>query len=239
MRLYSFLWIVPFLGAALGYVACMHILPPKTHRMPNLVGLPVTKALTIASAINTNMRIRKTVVDSLVAQDSVIAQLPDAGSTIKEQQSIFVTIACKKDFIPMPSMTGLPITECKTILDTLEIPFEIHFVPSDYPRDTCCAQLPAAQSIINPANTKAHLYAPTQQKSSILWPDLRGYRLQDVIDFLHEYTMTINIHSIDDQTHENKAVVIAHKPSAGSIVAINPEKTLSVELYVGNKDSQH
>lgn len=237
MRVRSFLWIAPFLGATFGYIICMYLLPSATHRMPSLVGLPITKALTIASGMNTNIRVRHTVVDPMVHQDTIIAQLPEAGATIKEQQSIFVTVACKKDAIPVPLMRGASVAECTKMLTALEVMYEIHPVPSDYPSGLCCAQHPEAHSIINPATTTVHLYTPSQQKTSVLWPDLRGYRLRDVIDFLHEYTMAINIHNVDDCTQESQAFVVAHKPCAGSIVTLNPEKTLSVELYVGRQQS--
>src|SRR5579872_3214934 len=101
MRYSHYLWLLPFLGFALGYQLLRSLYAPTVIKTPAIVGKSLQDAITLLSDHNLNARVLAEKEDTDLQPGTIISQSPSSGSLIKANQPVFIVLATQgKHAIP-------------------------------------------------------------------------------------------------------------------------------------------
>ena len=100
----SFLWLTPFASFIFGYLLIALLHPQPIIKTPALIGKTLDQAILILSQANLNLRIVGQKEEAQLPEGTIISQTPAPGSSIKEHQALYVTIAKKPVPQAMPSL---------------------------------------------------------------------------------------------------------------------------------------
>lgn len=228
----SFLWLMPFASFIGGYliVASLHRQPAL--QAPSIIGKTLDQAVLILSETNLNLRIVGQKEEAQLPEGTVLTQTPAAGSTIKEQQALYVTTAKKPIPLAMPNLIAKTQAQAQAELEALSLQPKIYHIASDQPIQTIIAQFPDAgesthaQEII--------LYSATDAQKPLIMPNLKQRSLDEVISFLDLNGITPAIsHVPTTPDHQcTNCIIVDQRPLAGTIFKRAKEKPLQVQLQV-------
>lgn len=228
----SYLWLMPFASFIFGYALISFLHTPSILKAPALTGKTIDQAVLILSQSNLNIRIVGQKEDAQLEQGTVLTQTPAAGSTIKEQQALYVTIAKKPVPLAMPNLIGKPEAQAIAELEALSLHAKIYKISHDHHTGTVIAQSPEPGLSAN--TTPISLYIALQPDKPVIMPNFKNRPLHEVLSFLelHAITPTI-LHTPVAPDHRcTNCIVIDQRPLSGSFVKRTKEKPLQVQLQV-------
>jgi len=230
----NYLWILPFASFTVGYMLMSSIYQSKKIETPTLIGKPLHEAVTLASAHGLNLRMLEQREDAELPNDTIIQQNPSPQTISKSNQTIFCVIS-KKPIVKAPHLVS---KQYETILNELRqsgIRAQTFFIDSSYPKNFCFAQSPNAQTTLK--SKSMVLYVSSGEHKPVIFPDLKHKTVEDVIEFLKPYNITpVITHAppLENHTCSSDCVITNQRPLPGSIVNIDSEKPLYVQLQVKN-----
>lgn len=230
MNIKNFLWVAPFLSFIVGYFMMNTWFSISQTTAPALVGKQIHAILPIITQHNLNIRLLDQKEEADLPEGIILNQTPAAGTTIKQNQPIFVVTTKKPSVTHAAHYVGLPLLEITQQLQTQGIRPRIYHLSHPYPENMCFAQSPQHHEPLE--KNRITLYISSGNKKPIIWPDFTHVPLQDVIDLLDMYH--IEPHIITDNTNmfyaQDNYVVIDQRPFAGTLLTLDENKPLSVQL---------
>lgn len=199
---------------------------------PYLVGKHLHTILPIITQHNLNLRLIDQKEEIDLPEGIILNQSPAAGTIIKQNQPIFIVTAKKRPAILAPSCIGHSLAELKTPLLSQGISARVYYLPHIYPEQHCFAQSPSPNESLE--HNKIILYVSVENNKPIIWPDFTHIPLQDVLDFLDYYHIKpyiINNFPLYD-TNSYQYKVIDQRPSAGTLLTLDEQKPLSVQIRI-------
>lgn len=113
----------------------------KEYKVPNVVGLNKEEAIDKLKETDLNPIIQTTRYDEKYAKDEVIFQKPFAGTIVKENRRIYLTISGGEPHIRMPLLVNKSIRDARITLDRLGLKIgKVDSVRSDLPANTIVEQ---------------------------------------------------------------------------------------------------
>lgn len=210
----------------------MHTLLPYPEIItPNVVGKQIHEILPIITQYNLNLRVIDQKEEKDIPEGIILNQTPIAGTSIKQNQPLFIVTAKKPVAIRAPQCTGIHIEELYSQLQKQGIHPRIYYVSHPYPEKLCFAQSPQPHEIIE--KNRLTLYISTGNNKPIIWPDFTHMPLELVINFLDNYN--IQPYIVSDEymgTTQTEQIVIDQRPFAGTLLTLDENKPLSVQLRV-------
>src|SRR5688572_10527040 len=157
MNIKNFLWLIPFLSFTLGYWIMHRIMHIPEITIPHLVGKHLHTILPIISQHNLNLRVIDQKEEIDLPEGIILNQTPAAGTTIKQNQPIFIVTTKKPAIILAPACIGYAIDEIHAQLQIQGISARIYYLPHlYYPEKHCFAQSPQYNDPLE--NNKIILY---------------------------------------------------------------------------------
>ncbi len=202
-------------------------------RTPSLVGKRLDEAVAILSDNNLNLRLLAQKEDADLAPGTIISQTPSAQQKIKPRQSVYLVLSKKPLELLAPHLLAKSTDERKALLATMPIRIKEFQVPSTYPKGFCVAQDPGPQQSIE--NNQIMLYTSDGGNKPIIWPDFTDKLVSEVQEFLQSHGINPEImhHLPPNEAHTCATCqVIEQRPLAGSLLMLNPENPLRVQLRV-------
>ena len=229
----EYLWFLPFLSFLTGYCLVSFFYHSKKLETPLLIGKSLQDSIVLASEKNLNIRLVEERQDSDLPEKTVIVQKPQPGSPVKANQTIFC-VTSKRPVITIPHLILKQKDVVLTELRNLGLQHKFYFFESNYPHNVCFGQNPSSQSLLKRVDVT--LYIAKESKKKVIFPDLRGKSVSEVIDFLRPYGINPSIQqtrssvcSLDDSC----TTVINQRPLPGSIVQLDVDKPIYVQLQTG------
>lgn len=107
----------------------------KYQVVPDLKGLEVTQAAVVLSAHNLKCEISDSVYEAAVAPGCIIDQIPKAGSKIKDNRSIYVTIrSYSTRLVTIPAITDMSMRQGLSTLQGIGLKnVEVERIHSEFP----------------------------------------------------------------------------------------------------------
>ena len=199
---------------------------------PHLVGKQVHEILPLITQHNLNIRLIDHKEEADLPEGIILNQTPMAGTTIKPNQPLFIVTTKKPLAARAPHCVGISIGELIPQLQTTEIYPRIYHLPHPYPETICFAQSPQANEPLE--KNRLILYVSSSSNKPIIWPNFTDTPLHQVIDFLEIYHIEPQI--INDSAHKNyinnEYTVTDQRPFAGTLLTLDENKPLSVQLRV-------
>lgn len=235
MRYQKFLWVLPFVSFLCGYQLLRSLYTTGTLKTPTIVGKNLQDAVKILSDYNLNPRILAEKEDADLQAGTIITQTPSAGSSIKPNQPVFIVIATKTKQCT-PDVVGKNKISAQEELKKCGLMSTIHPVESSYPTDYCIGQNPVGGEPLDIRNPML-IYSSSGKKKPVLMPQFKHRQIQEVITFLEQQGMSFHIihtSSCPDGQTCKTGLVIDQRPLPGSVISLNPEKPLNVQLQVSH-----
>lgn len=231
MALKEFLWILPFLCFLVGYFSVHSLYQSKKTETPTLIGKPLPEALALASSKNLNIRLLEEQEDDELPQGTIISQNPSAGTTIKPNQTVFC-VSSRKPIYIAPNLISTNHEMALRRVKDQGIHADSYLLESCYPKGVCFAQSPNPQTQLE--NKSMILYVSSTSSKPIIMPNLKNQLIDDVIEFLKPYNISpsITYNSNPDEQRGTEWIVTAQRPLAGSLVRLDPEKPLQLQLHI-------
>lgn len=234
MKITHFLWLLPFTFFLGGYLLIAFIIGTPTLETPQCIGKNIQQALRILSDCDLNTKLLEEKEDNDIPAGTVIAQRPTYKQKIKPQQTVFLVVSKKSKKITTPFLVGQSIPAITQELKNLGILHKNYPVTSEYPQNTCIAQLPIARQPLH--EKKIITYSASTHRQPVIFPDFTQYTVQKSIAFLKEHSITPHLSHTgqSDKIHTCKNCSITdQKPLAGSLVYL--DIPLDVHLHINHK----
>lgn len=234
MRIKDYLWLFPFLSFIGGYVVIQRFYSTDTVRVPSLLGKPMHDAVRLLSATQLNLHLLAEKDDPDVPTGTVIQQKPESGTRVRTQQTVFLVVSKQPPHAVAPSVVNRPWAEVQRELEKSGIRAKMYLVDAECPTGLCCAQLPASGEPLDRAHTML-IYVASGTPKPVLMPDIRNNLVTDVQSFLATHGLTpqlFHAHPISPEHICRECLVTDQRPLPGSIVTLNPNQPLLVQLQV-------
>lgn len=225
------LWILPFLAFGIGYIFLHFFIREHTVQTPDLVGKDILQATKISSHLKLNLRIigEKEIADA--QPGTIIKQNPLPHASIKNHQSIFIVITKLPAPVTAPDLLNKQQNQIEKLCKEKGIKNRYYILPSQYPAGQCFAQMPEPEQILE--SKKMSCYISAGNQNQYLFPDFTATKLEDVLQFLQQHTMTYDVFYKDQKLsapYKQNLVITYQKPLAGTL--ITPSNHLYVQLQV-------
>jgi len=227
------LWILPFIAFLFGYMLLNNMYKSQEIQTPPLVGQRLATAFETLSRHNLTPRILATKQNLDIPEGTILSQTPAAGKKIKEKQSVLLVISTQPKQQTAPTFYSRAhqtiVNECAA----LDIRNKSYYLQGKAPQETCIAQLPVPGQLMHDNNLITYLCAGNTKP--ILWPNLKNKSVAEVLEFLQMHGLKADVtHSeLQDEDHQcTRCVVSDQRPLAGSILSLNPDKPIYIQLQV-------
>jgi len=232
MKIQNYLWAFPFICFLLGYLMLKKISNLGELPAPSLVGKKLQDAVTILSEKNLNLRILAQKNDADLPQGTILSQTPAAKQLIKPHQALHIVLSKKPEKQIAPQLIGNYEKTIETLLQKNNIRYKKQYLPSNCPKNSCIAQHPATGKPLE--DNKIILYLSSGNSKPVLLPDFSGKPVPEITTFLNQYE-NIDVcitHSPKTSNHicDQTCIITQQRPLAGSLVTLNAEKPLLVQL---------
>jgi serine/threonine-protein kinase len=233
MNIKNYLWITPFLSFIAGYLLMHSFFSAPITLAPALVGKQIHAILPLLTEQKLNLRLLYQKEEADLPEGIIINQTPAAGTSIKQNQPIFVVTTKRPLAQHAPQCVGTESDQLHHKLQAEGITPRIYQLPHPYPEKICFAQSPQPGECLE--KNRLIVYISSGNNKPIIWPDFTHLPLPEVIDFLRNYN--IEPYIISDYADKNyynnqECIVIDQRPFAGTLLTIDEQKPLSVQLRV-------
>lgn len=210
----------------------------KVYEVPNFTGLTQTEAHRVAQ----NSKTRLSIIDSLYVPDSepgtIIGQYPVAGYRIKQNRTIFLTIAASiPELVDVPRVTDISLREAMTRLETAGLVVsQIIYKPSEFINLVLELQHDGIKVNANEKLPKGTVVTLTVGKglsnehASV--PSVIGESLKDAEALLYNSSMNIGVlvydESVINAEDSLNALIWKQNPAANN----NVELGYSIDLWL-------
>jgi beta-lactam-binding protein with PASTA domain len=226
-----FVATLPFLCFVLGYIFSSFLMRSTVYQTPNLVGLKLSQALTIAAQNHATIKLLHEQECPGVPAETIISQKPTAGRLIKPNQAILITIAKETAPVLAPNFKLQKLSACQKSCTELGLKMKYYPIVYALPQETCIGQIPQEQEAVS--DKKIILYTAEAKTNNYIMPNLLHKNLDDVIQLLSNqeinYTVFLEYEKIEPP-YDKTLTITQQKPKAGSLIHVN--KSLHVQLEV-------
>ncbi|MGE0207251.1 MAG: PASTA domain-containing protein [Candidatus Babeliales bacterium] len=222
MKYDTHFWLIPFCAFLAGYLLFYYLWYVPAIETPLLIGKPIKHAIQALSDANLNIRILGQKEDKDLPDGTVMSQIPSPGQKIKPGQTIFCTLSYKKDAEKTPNLEGKTVKNAEEIVREKGLFLKKIFLATDYPKEHCFAQSPAANSLLEQKTITAYFAA--KGSNIVIFPNFKKSKVTEVLAFLQPYGLEpIIFHRFAAQQGHQciHCTVIDQKPLPGSLVDLN------------------
>lgn len=228
----KYIWIIMiilFAGAFIwAFLSFGNFWSAKNITVPDVVGKSSEIAETVLKGENLRVSIDEIPSDTVPA-GQVISQTPQAGSGVKEQRIIHLTVSKGGVVILVPDLKGMTLEQAKDRLDKLQLQIGAVEQGNDpaFASETVIAQSPVAGAKAE-KNAAVNLTINAKQERI---PNVVGMTLgeaQQALAGVHMTTGKITGNTAGFKTDDPDNIVVSQNPAAG-----NPAGSGKVDLTVG------
>lgn len=225
------LWLTPFVSFVGGYLIATLFFSHNQIPVPTIIGTTLEKALVILSAHDLNIRIIDYKEDPATPEGTIISQSPKAGTPLKKNQALYVTVTQKPKPLLMPDGAQRTAESIVKELQQTGIPFALYPVSAGA-ETACVAQWPDANAPLTQEG--AYLYTSQLPPKPVVMPSFKGKSLEEALAFLSLYAIKPMIaqSSYSNAIHPEKCIIIDQRPAAGILVILDRQNPLSIQLQI-------
>ncbi len=229
MNIKNYVWTLPFLTFILGYSITQWFFHIEGVSTPHLIGKSVHEILPIVSEYRLNLRLINQKEDNDLAPGIILNQTPAPGTSIKPNQPLFIAITKNATALKAPYCIGTPIRQLIESFKEMTIHPRVYTIAHAYPEQICFAQWPENNEPLE--KNKLIIYISAGNNKPIIWPNFVGLPIQEVEEFLSEHSIVPYI--INDSMSLQNGIITDQRPQAGTLLTINAQQPLSVQLRIG------
>ena len=131
------------------FVTVVLLLPSRSVRVPDLIGVPRAEASDRATALGLTLQVRDTPFSPTIAKDSVAAQEPSAGLLVAPGSVVIVDLSAGSESFALPDVIGMDLETARTQLRALGLTVTFDTAVSDASSGTIIASRPSAGTSVS------------------------------------------------------------------------------------------
>lgn len=227
MKKFSFLlYFVPFISFLITLSVLIFVFPTKKVTVPNVITLKAHEGIQKISNIGLNSKILKTKLDNLLEEGTIVEQYPQAGSNVKTNQSIYLTIVINDKLNIVPDLYNKNVEEIKNILETKNIKYKIYEINNVGIKNSCIAQSIKPNSKIT--NETLNIFITSGEENLKLMPNLKNKNLTQALEILNKYPQ-LTVEIINSKNSQNPQV-FEQRPTPNSIIDLKKENKIKLAI---------
>jgi serine/threonine-protein kinase len=228
--------VVLVLGVAFvvaGYLGVQWSLSAEEFEVPDVKGMELDEARDLLAAQGLIVEVDPTrLTDNEVAEGRVLRQNPLAGTAIKRQRGIRLTLSMGKPQRDLPMVAGDALQRAQIALEQKDVDVEyVARVYSDeFPRDRVISQQPNSTELPEGARVPARLLVSDgPQPPAYVMPDL-VYRNGEIVrQHLERLGFRVQVEQSDQRIPgQPPGTILSHRPSLGFKVVRGDRIVLTV-----------
>lgn len=205
---------------------------PKIIETPLLIGKTIQEAMRITSQKNLSIKLFDEKEDPELPAGTIISQTPAANCPIKANQSMNVVVS-KKTGRKAPCLVGKNLDIIQQEMKSQGLTCTYYEIAGKQPTQLCIAQDPAPGALMSDRAIAVYICKGAQEP--YLFPNFGNKHVDVVRNFLANYPVTLEIIHSQEVLEEHNCstcVVLEQRPRAGSMVVLDPQKPVHVQLRV-------
>lgn len=220
-----------------GYFVTMQALSGGKHvRVPNIIDLPVTEASYVLAERGLEMGNQVQVPHQTVPKYHIITQRPEAGRVVRTGRKVIPTVSMGTSSVEAPDLTNMGLEDArrKITQDRFRLG-SVSRVPDKAPRNTVLAQDPPPAGRLSSQGAIHLLVSAGSEKGRDFMPDIRGMAVQDMLQLLADYNVTVVPNEVDIPNAREDVVLDQDPPPdtviyAGQVVTYDVKPSGQVDL---------
>lgn len=190
------------------------IVPKMVHErpiivVPDLLGMNQDEAEQKLVQLGLNYEISGEQFSNDMPPGSVLRQLPNSGTEVKQGRPVYLTLSKGKETVRVPSFVGFDIRKAKLEIMKLGLKLgEIRYENSEeFPKDTIIAQTIEPGSRIE-YGENIGLTISKGSEETVEMPLLIGQRLEDIVILLETYQLRLgNVKYENSETFQSNVII--------------------------------
>ena len=229
----STLYLLPLLSFFLGFFIMRAWLCDPSIKMPKLVGSSLVDVCKIASSYQLNIRITDIHYDNCLDNGMVLKQVPEIGSLIKKNQSIYLVISQQQEKSSLPSIINKTEEEALALLSSYPVVIQKYYFPHISAKSgTVFAYQDLEGKKNDLLNTLILYIALSDNNDYVIWPNFAHKSLLIVKEFLQNYNINPYITYKEKDNSNGNGVIVEQRPLAGSVIKREDISKAYVQLRV-------
>jgi beta-lactam-binding protein with PASTA domain len=218
---------VPFISFLVGYFTLYYLYRPTNVKIPNLVGLSLSDALSLVTSVGCVLSDGGEVVSEQYTIPTIIAQDPSPFNEIKVGQTVFVMIGKPQPLNQVPSFIGKTDHEIQALAEQHSLYIHLKSVNYHGLSGICCGQFPQAGLLLSDQVITVYITKNTNDR--FIMPSLIGRKYDDVQCFLMQYSMILHSNRV---VHDGKSLytIVKQFPSFGDLIHMKKGFIVDVQL---------
>jgi len=177
----------------------------KTMTVPNVVNLPAEEAEKVLKKAGLNFKWAKEGRYSFeIAANNVMIQIPEAGRTVKEHRTIFLTVSKGRQEVVIPDLRGTSQRQAEISLQRLELVLgaKIEGAHAEIPRGVVIRTEPEAGKKVRIGSKVDIIISSGNSEGKVLLPNLKEMSLTQAKETLQ--SLGFKIGEITTVPHDKK-----------------------------------
>lgn len=223
-----FFLVMPLTAFLFGYLTLYYCYRPINIKMPNLVGLSLSDALSVVTSLECVLADCGNIISEQYTISTVIAQDPSPCNDIKKGQTIFVTIGQPPALKETPSFLGKKEAEILELAQQLSLYVHVQSVYYQGLKGFCCGQFPEPGILLS--DQFIIVYIAKNISNRFIMPFLIGQTFQNVEYFLMQHDMVLHLNQATFQKNFALHTIAKQIPFFGDLVPIKKGFVVDVQL---------
>ena len=192
---------------------------------PDIVGLTVEEAQLAADRVELQLDLSNEVNHDTIAANTIIAQTPEADTSMRKGDVIVATVSIGPATLTMPNLIDLTREEAVAKLKDRGLSVLIFKEPSTEPVDTVTAQ--------NPEKGQPYIAGQeieiTLSGGSVIIPEITGISLEIALTLINQDSLQIADITLEkSEVTENHGIILSQSPVAGSMAILNTSISITI-----------
>jgi len=203
----------------------------NTLTVPNVVDLPAEEAEKVLQKAGLSFKWAKEGRYSFeIAANNVMIQIPEAGRTVKEHRTVFLTLSKGRQEVTVPDLRGASQRQAEISLQRLELELgaRIEGAHAEIPRGVVIRTEPEAGKKVRIGSKVDIIISSGKSEGKILLPDLRELSLDKAKETIQ--SLGFKVGEITTVPHDKKLpnTILDSSPKSGEYLEAETEIDLTV-----------
>ncbi len=228
--------LLPFFAACIGYCLLSWYFSMSSLSAPNVIGHTLSEGCALLSQHRLNARVMAYVEDDAYPAGTIIDQKPRPGKSIKAHQAMLLTIVADKPLIKIPDIRGLKLVDAIKLVEKKGLKIFSYPMSSDLPANTCIAQWPDQDSLVE-SHTIMLVYYAVSKKLQYLVPSFINNRVEESLESIEKYGHNVECihyrtHAVLTNEYARAGIVVAQKPLPGTLFDEIEKETIYLTVKI-------
>jgi hypothetical protein len=220
---------MPLISFLFGYFTLYYFYRPINIKMPNLIGLALSDALTVVTSLGCVLSDYGQIVSEQYTVSTIVAQDPSAFNDIKVGQTVFVTIGQPLPLKEIPSFLGKREPEIQELAEKHSLYIHVKSVYYHGLGGVCCGQFPESGLLLSDQFIIVYIAKGTENR--FVMPLLIGRKYLDAEYFLMQHDMVLHSNKMA-QGDMHFHTITKQIPFFGDLVPMKKGFVVDVQLSV-------